>query len=108
VNNSYLQELANDQYARNQWGFLLPLSLNADSVTYVLDFETRVDTCTVFYKRKFFYKDKCGFVFDIERTNTVNSRTTFQDVQVTYQSYIPRGGGVLWPKATGLQVIARL
>lgn len=110
VNNFRFDQFGNDRYFRQSWEFLLPLSLNADSVAYVLDFETRVDTCTIFYKRRFFHQENCGFVVDIEAPKNVTSKTTFQNVQVSYESYIPtsRGGIMGSPEIIGLKVRAQL
>lgn len=110
INDFRLNRMGNDQYFRQSWYFSLPLSLNADSVTYILDFETRIDTLTVFYNRRFFYQDDCGFVLDIESPKGIMARTTFKDVQVSYESYIPktRGGIMGNPEIIGLQVRAQL
>lgn len=110
INNFRFDQFGDDRYATQSWDFLLPLSLNADSVTYVLDFEVRVDTCTIFYKRRFFHQENCGFVVDIEAPKDATSKTTFQDVQVSYESYIPTSRGGLFgnPEIIGLQVRAQL
>lgn len=71
--------------------FTFPISLNADSTTYVFEFETRTDTLTLFYKRDFYYKDKCGFVTDTQSPGTWrNNKSTFSEVNVIYQSYLRR------------------
>lgn len=67
----------------------LPISLNADSTTYVFEFDNRVDTLTLFYQRDFHYKNNCGFVTDTKRPlRPYPSKSTFQEVDVNYESYI--------------------
>jgi hypothetical protein len=67
----------------------LPISLNADSTTYIFEFDNRVDTLTLFYQRDFHYKNNCGFVTDTKRpASPYESKSTFQQVHVSYESYI--------------------
>lgn len=69
----------------------LPISLNADSTTYIFEFDNRVDTLTLFYQRDFHYKDHCGFVTDTKSPGTWrNSNSTFSKVNVSYESYLRR------------------
>ncbi len=69
--------------------YTFPISLNADSTTYIFEFETRTDTLTLFYARDFHYKNGCGFVVDAKRPNSqFETKSTFKDVYVDYQSYI--------------------
>jgi hypothetical protein len=78
----------------------LPISLNADSTTYIFEFDNRVDTLTLFYLRDFHYKNNCGFVTDTKRPLSLYpSRSTFQEVDVSYDSYVQYkltlgGGGI--------------
>lgn len=45
---------------------VLPVNLNADSSQYVFQLNGQRDTLTVFYKRKYSYRDtKCGYVLDL-------------------------------------------
>jgi len=76
-----------DQYFSKQ--FELPISLLADSTTYVFGFNNRTDTLTLFYQRDFYYKDKCGFVIDTKQPARLeNSISTFSQVHVNYESYL--------------------
>lgn len=71
--------------------FNFPISLHADSTTYVFEFEIRTDTLTLFYKRDFYYKKNCGFVTDTQSPGTWRtSKSTFSEVNVSYQSYLTR------------------
>ncbi len=65
---------------------VLPISLHADSVTYLFDGESRTDTLTIFYTRRFFFEsEKCGLVAEIEN-NTLERqvRTSFADASVVF------------------------
>lgn len=67
----------------------LPISLNADSTTYIFEFDNRMDTLTLFYQRDFHYKNNCGFVTDTKRpASRYESKSTFKEVYVYYESYI--------------------
>ncbi|GLU50688.1 hypothetical protein [Dyadobacter frigoris] len=69
--------------------FTFPISLNADSTTYIFEFENRTDTLTLFYARDFSYKNGCGFVVDAKYPNSsFETKSTFKYVHVDYQSYI--------------------
>ncbi len=82
----------------------LPISLLADSTTYVFEFNNRTDTLTLFYQRDFYYKENCGFVVDTKRpTRPEESKSTFSAVEVFYDSYLKKnitltsadgGGGI--------------
>ena len=66
-----------------------PISLLADSTTYVLEFDNRTDTLTLFYQRDFYYKKNCGFVVDTKRPARLeDSKSTFSQVNVFYDSYL--------------------
>ncbi len=67
----------------------LPISLLADSTTYVFEFYNRTDTLTLFYQRDFYYKENCGFVVDTKQpTRPQESKSTFSEVKVFYDSYL--------------------
>lgn len=67
----------------------LPISLLADSTTYVFAFDNRTDTLTLFYQRDFYYKDNCGFVVDTKRpAGREDTQSTFSRVNTYYESYI--------------------
>ncbi|MCF0056717.1 hypothetical protein [Dyadobacter sp. CY356] len=79
-------------YYAGSFDFTLPISLNADSTTYIFEFENRTDTLSLFYSRDFFHKDGCGFVVDAKRpASLTETKSTFKDVYVDYQSYILDG-----------------
>lgn len=80
---------ASQSYYNQSRDFTVPISLNADSTTYIFEFENRTDTLTLFYSRDFYYKDGCGFVVDAKYPNTpFETKSTFKYVHVDYQSYI--------------------
>lgn len=68
--------------------YFLPLSLHADSVTYLFESPGRVDSLTIFYTRRFFFEsEKCGYVVEMnnfEREDSV--RTTFGDAEVIFEN----------------------
>ncbi|MCF2446154.1 hypothetical protein L0657_19510 [Dyadobacter sp. CY345] len=67
----------------------LPISLLADSTTYVFNFNNRTDTLTLFYQRDFYYKENCGFVVDTKRPAKLQETiSTFSQVRAEYESYI--------------------
>jgi hypothetical protein len=69
--------------------FTLPLSLHADSTTYIFDFQDRMDTLTIYYKREFYYKDNCGFVMDLAKPSSgSHQKSTFSRVNVSYFPYV--------------------
>ena len=65
---------------------VLPLSLHADSVTYLFDSENRTDTLTILYTRRvFFESERCGLVTEFEhRTQERWVRTSFDDAYVVF------------------------
>ncbi len=65
---------------------VLPLSVSADSTTYVFARPNRADTLTIFYKRAFLYQStKCGYVLNVEEpVGHPLTKTTF-----------PQGSGFL-------------
>ncbi len=82
LNQTIFQEQASPPNA-GFWNFEFPLSLHADSTTYIFEFETRTDTLTIFYRREFYHKDGCGFVVDaLEPGNSKKSQSTFEKVSV--------------------------
>ena len=73
----------------NSRQFDLPMSLLADSTTYIFAFKTRTDTLTVFYKRDFSYKNGCGFIVDAHSPDLpTKAKSTFSKVDVTYDPYV--------------------
>ncbi|MEO6684763.1 MAG: hypothetical protein ABIN24_02320 [Dyadobacter sp.] len=79
----------NGEYNSTSGSFTFPISLNADSTTYIFEFKNRTDTLTLFYSRDFHYKDGCGFVVDAKRPSSIyETKSTFKNVYVDYQSYI--------------------
>jgi hypothetical protein len=69
-----------------------PISLRADSTTYVFKYENRkktADTLTLFYEREFRYKGDCGFIVNANKPSDGRThRSTFKDVEVRYGTYI--------------------
>ncbi|CAA9224100.1 MAG: hypothetical protein AVDCRST_MAG56-570 [uncultured Cytophagales bacterium] len=67
---------------------VLPVSLHADSVTYLFDGETRTDTLTIFYTRRFFFEsEKCGMVVEVTGQGLRQDvRTTFTNASVVFTS----------------------
>ncbi len=65
---------------------VLPVSLHADSVTYLFDRENRTDTLTIFYTRRFFFEsEKCGMVVEITGQPLAQRvRTTFGSASVIF------------------------
>lgn len=82
-----------NQLNNNPSGYFdFPISLHADSTTYIFEFENRIDTLTLFYKRVFYYRKGCGFVVDAEIPDNYKSyNSTFKKVNVQYTSYIYEG-----------------
>ena len=85
VNDSLLRRIDSDHYS-----YPLPLSLLADSTTYLFVSETRVDTLTIRYRRLFYDQKGCGFVVDIAKPAgyAPGHYTTFQRVEIDYGSYV--------------------
>ena len=69
-----------------QGKYFLPVSLHADSVTYLFQSPGRIDSLTIFYTRRFFFEsEKCGFVAELENVSTGRPvRTTFRSAWVTF------------------------
>ena len=84
--NRQTEDFNNSQYIPT---LTFPISLLADSTTYVFEFENRTDTLTLFYQRDFYYKKNCGFVVDTKRPARLeDSKSTFSQVNVFYDSYL--------------------
>ncbi len=66
--------------------YFLPVSLHADSVTYLFESPRQVDSLTIFYTRRFFFEsEKCGMVVALEDSGWERAaRTTFQDAWVLF------------------------
>lgn len=73
-----------DYYEGKFWQMNLPLSLHTDSVTYIFDFDSRIDTLTVFYQRDFEHQDKCGFVMKVSPQKSKTILSTFQSTGVFF------------------------
>jgi len=100
------QEVFQNQIKRvgNNRSFNFPISLHADSSTYIFEFDTRTDTLTLFYERKFYHKEVCGFLFDITApADSVFSKSTFSKVFVDYTTYVDTGK-FLFIKSSGINV----
>lgn len=62
--------------------YYLPVSLHADSVTYVFEHPPRIDTLTILYSRKFFFEsEQCGYEVDLGGGNVT---TTFTEARVNF------------------------
>ncbi|TAF97909.1 MAG: hypothetical protein EAZ32_01440 [Cytophagia bacterium] len=77
----------------------LPLNLNANSTTYILEQALRTDTLTVFYDKVVENKStKCGYVLDIKQPTVGPSiKTTFKSSSIFYEPYYSlsgRSGGI--------------
>lgn len=74
----------------------LPINLNANSTTYILEQPTRQDTLTVFYKKRIYnVSTKCGYILDlIEPDSGPQIKSTFKAVDIRYDRY--------YNKVTGL------
>jgi hypothetical protein len=78
-----------DKELRTTHTFDVPISLHTDSTTYIFEFENRTDTLTIYYKRKFYHKDGCGFVVDlVESAGDRTYQSTFSKVDVSFQPYV--------------------
>jgi hypothetical protein len=87
----------------------LPLSLHADSTTYIFEFEDRKDTMTIYYKREFYHKDKCGFVVDLAKPDSgLYHKSTFSLVTVSYYPYIYTKKIRLFDYISGIGIYAEL
>ncbi|AYQ35858.1 hypothetical protein DTQ70_28450 [Runella sp. SP2] len=66
-----------------------PLNLNADSTTYIFTQTNRIDTLTVYYKKRIYTaSNTCGYVLDLEApTSGKTHTTTFKQIEVEYRSY---------------------
>lgn len=113
IDQSVFEEQTKNYYPKSYYvgsfDFTFPISLNADSTTYIFEFENRTDTLSLFYTRYFSYKDGCGFVVDVKRPGTLyETKTTFKDVYVDYQSYILDGNVPLFGNNNGQGIIVRV
>ncbi|GAB2783800.1 hypothetical protein GCM10027275_29820 [Rhabdobacter roseus] len=80
---------SDSSYHRTSYSF--PLSLLADSTTYLFFSDTRVDTLTIHYQRYFYPKRGCDFVAKI-RANWAKQvhSSTFKEVTVEFYDYYPK------------------
>ena len=70
----------------------LPISMHADSTTFVFVSGDKSDSLTVFYNRVFRYKGDCGFIVDAgQPVKGPQSRSTFETVNVHYEPYVFSG-----------------
>ena len=107
-NQDVFQKQVKPELTRSQ-SFDLPFSLHADETTYVFEFETRIDSLTVYYNRLFSHKQDCGFIVDVEApANGINYRSTFDKVGVEYQSYLNGRKGILMPGPGEIRVTVKL
>ncbi|QHT67068.1 hypothetical protein GXP67_10620 [Rhodocytophaga rosea] len=62
--------------------YYLPVSLHADSVTYIFEHPPRIDTLTIFYSRSFFFEyERCGYEV---RVGGGDVNTTFTQAWVNF------------------------
>jgi hypothetical protein len=62
--------------------YYLPVSLRADSVTYIFEHSLRTDTLTIFYSRNFFFEsERCGYEVELASGSVT---TTFTDALVNF------------------------
>lgn len=87
IDTSFLSNVG--YYEREYLSLNLPLSLLSDSVTYVFNFDSRIDTLTVFYKRDFEREEECGFVLKVAQPKSQPYRSTFRQVDVYFTSSSP-------------------
>ena len=69
--------------------FQFPLNLNADSTTYIFTQSNRIDTLTVYDKKRIYNaSNTCGYVLDLEAPASGKTHTTtFKQIEVEYRSY---------------------
>jgi hypothetical protein len=75
--------------AKKNGYYHLPVSLLADSVTYIFENPSRTDTLTIYYTRRFFLEfERCGheveFELNYERENPIV--TTFSNAYVNFSA----------------------
>ncbi|MFD2570913.1 DUF6452 family protein [Spirosoma soli] len=81
----------------------LPLNLNADSTRYVFRIDGQRDTVTVFYERRFAYRNrKCGYVLDLYQPKGKSARTTRGTIP--YVSYLQNRDGAFLSSSQNTQV----
>lgn len=62
--------------------YYLPVSLRADSVTYIFEHSSNTDTLTIFYSRNFFFEsERCGYEVELAGGSVT---TTFTDARVNF------------------------
>lgn len=85
--------------------FKLPLSLHADSSSFVFKFRTRTDTLTIFYRREFYHKQACGFVVDLAKPNSGSeTKSSFQSVRIAYYPYVYRAKNMFSGESSGIYI----
>lgn len=95
-----------ENYDRGGWSFELPLTMQEDQTTYFFEFNQRKDSLTVLYDRKFYHKDGCGYVVDIEDVSVEGS---FSEVYQTFDPYVGEGQNrILDYYSGGLRIRATL
>lgn len=91
---------------------LFPISLRADSTTYVFQYENDkkpADTLTVFYEREFRYKGDCGFIVNANKPrNGRTQRSTFENVKVHYGTYIAPNSWKVGAKDTSTGIVLEI
>lgn len=83
----------------NTFGSFFPLNLNSDSTTYIFTRSNRIDTLTVYYKKRIYNaSNTCGYVLDLEAPASGKTyTTTFKRIEVEYRSYYtPSHGAKLY------------
>jgi hypothetical protein len=92
----------------NTFSAFFPLNLNSDSTTYIFTRPNRIDTLTVYYKKRIYNaSNTCGYVLDLEApTSGKTYSTTFKKIEVEYYSYYipPREKPYPSPDASGIIV----
>ncbi|MHA4737732.1 hypothetical protein [Dyadobacter sp. MSC1_007] len=93
-------------YLGQQSELELPISMLADTTTYVFYFKDRIDTLSIYYERVFRYKGDCGFITDARKPSGRHCDATFSNVDVYYDTYA-RSGSLGFPFAnpgTGISI----
>ncbi len=71
------------------YAYSLPLNLAADSTRYVLRLDGKLETLTLFYKRKFDYRNQeCGYVVELLKPEN-GTTARLSRGRVTVAEYVP-------------------
>jgi hypothetical protein len=72
----------NGNISRRDGYYYLPVSLRADSITYIFEHPPRTDTLTILYSRNFFYEsERCGYEVELLESEV---HTTFTQASVSF------------------------